>query len=87
MEVCCGMVRGLGKSWLPMVVTIFGACVLRIIWIYTIFAWNRTLPALYISYPISWALTAAMHVTCFVIFWRSIRRRLEALSPAGAASS
>ena len=87
MEVCCGMVRGLGKSWLPMVVTIFGACVLRIIWIYTIFAWDRTLPALYISYPISWALTAAMHVVCFVIFWRSIRRRLEALSPAGAASS
>ena len=33
MEVCCGMVRGLGKSWLPMVVTIFGACVMRIVWI------------------------------------------------------
>ena len=82
MEVCCGMVRGLGKSWLPMVVTIFGACVLRIVWIYTIFAWNRTLPALYISYPISWVLTAAMHVVCFVIFWRSIRRRLEQSAPA-----
>ena len=37
METCCGMVRGLGRSWMPMVVTIFGACVLRIIWIYTIF--------------------------------------------------
>ena len=46
MEVCCGMVRGLGKSWLPMVVTIFGACVMRIVWIYTIFAWKHTLPAL-----------------------------------------
>ena len=61
MEVCCGMVRGLGKSWLPMIVTIFGACILRIIWIYTIFAWDHTLPALYISYPISWVVTAAMH--------------------------
>ena len=48
MEVCCGMVRGLGKSWLPMVVTIFGACVMRIVWIYTSFARKHTLPALYV---------------------------------------
>ena len=84
MEVCCGMVRGLGKSWLPMVVTIFGACVMRIVWIYTIFAWKHTLPALYVSYPISWVITAAMHVVCFVYFWKRIRRKLEQTAPAAA---
>lgn len=84
MEVCCGMVRGLGKSWLPMVVTIFGACVMRIVWIYTTFAWKHTLPALYVSYPISWVITAAMHVVCFVYFWKRIRRKLEQTAPAAA---
>ena len=84
MEVCCGMVRGLGKSWLPMVVTIFGACVMRTVWIYTIFAWKHTLPALYVSYPISWVITAAMHVVCFVYFWKRIRRKLEQTAPAAA---
>ena len=84
MEVCCGMVRGLGKSGLPMVVTIFGACVMRIVWIYTIFAWKHTLPALYVSYPISWVITAAMHVVCFVYFWKRIRRKLEQTAPAAA---
>ena len=84
MEVCGGMVRGLGNSWLPMVVTIFGACVMRIVWIYTIFAWKHTLPALYVSYPISWVITAAMHVVCFVYFWKRIRRKLEQTAPAAA---
>ena len=81
MEVMCGMVRGLGKSWLPMIVTIFGACILRIIWIYTIFAWDHTLPALYISYPISWVVTAAMHAVCFAVYWKRLRRQLEAAAP------
>ena len=82
MEVCCGMVRGLGKSWLPMVVAIFGACVMRIVWIYTVFAWEHTLPALYVSYPISWVITAAMHVVCFIYFWKRIRQKLEQTAPA-----
>lgn len=79
MEVCCGMVRGLGKSWLPMVVTIFGACILRIVWIYTIFAWDHTLPTLYLSYPVSWLITALMHVACFFYFWRRMKARLTAV--------
>ena len=86
MEVCCGMVRGLGKSWLPMIVTIFGACVLRIIWIYTVFAWEHTLPVLYISYPISWVLTAIMHVTCFVCCWKRLRPKLEQIAPEYTAA-
>lgn len=79
METCCGMVRGLGKSWLPMVVTIFGVCVLRIIWIYTIFAWDHTLTTLYLSYPVSWLITALMHVACFFYFWRRMKARLTAV--------
>ena len=78
MEVCCGMVRGLGRSWMPMVVTIFGACVLRIIWIYTIFQTHHTLDVLYLSYPVSWVVTSAVHVLCFILIYRRMMARWNA---------
>lgn len=68
MEVICGSVRGMGYSIVPMIVSVFGACVFRIIWIYTIFASYQTLESIYISYPISWALTALAHFICFLIY-------------------
>lgn len=67
MDVLVGSIRGLGYAIMPMIVSLMGACVFRIIWIYTIFQWNRSLHTLYISYPISWALTAFVHVICFLI--------------------
>ena len=45
------MLRGMGESMLPMVVSMIGSCLLRVVWIYTIFAADRTLPVLYLSYP------------------------------------
>lgn len=67
MDVMVGAIRGLGYAVLPMIVSLMGACVFRIIYIYTVFEWNRTLHTLYISYPISWAMTAAVHIVCFLI--------------------
>lgn len=75
MEVCCGMVRGLGSSWLPMIVSIFGACVLRIVWICTVFQFWHTLQSLYLSYPVSWVVTTATHALCFVLLYRRMMAR------------
>ena len=77
MEVCCGMVRGLGKSWLPMIVTIFGACILRIIWIYTVFAHFHTIPSLYILYPFSWLLTGAAEIAYFLYCYKKYVKPLD----------
>ena len=76
MEDACGMVRGLGKSWLPMFVTGIGACLSRIIWIYTVFQAVHTPEILYLSYPLSWILTALMHVVCFILTYRNLAQRL-----------
>ena len=76
MDSFCGMVRGLGAAWTPMLVGLVGACLMRIVWIWTVFRWHHTLGALYVSYPISWFITAAAHAVCFVIFWRRTRARL-----------
>lgn len=76
MDVMVGSIRGLGYAVMPMIVSLMGACVFRIIWIYTIFAWNRSLETLYISYPISWALTFFAHAICFLIVRKKMEKRM-----------
>lgn len=67
MDVFVGSLRGMGYSVMPMLVSLTGACLFRIIWIFTIFAANRSLFVLYFSYPVSWALTATAHFICYMI--------------------
>lgn len=75
MDVVCGSVRGLGSSVVPTIVSLTGACGLRILWIYTIFAENRTLFFLYLSYPITWVITFSAHLVCFFIFLHRRKKR------------
>lgn len=70
MDVMVGQLRGIGYSILPMVVSLAGACGLRIIWIMTVFAANPTQQTLYISYPISWGTTFAIHLICYLVVSR-----------------
>lgn len=79
MDVCVGSIRGLGYAVLPMIVSLLGACVFRVVWIYTVFQWDRSLHTLYISYPISWAMTAAAHIICFIIVRKRVERRMRSL--------
>ena len=80
MEVGSGVMRGFGKSIAPMIVSLLGSCVFRIAWIYTIFEMNPTLTMLYISYPISWIVTGAVHfLFCFVTLQRRVREERAAM--------
>ncbi len=72
MDVMVGSIRGLGYSVLPMLVSLTGACAFRVLWIFTVFSWERTLICLYISYPVSWLLTASAHFICYLV----VRRRV-----------
>lgn len=69
MEVLVGQLRGIGYSIMPMIVSLTGACVLRIVWILTIFQVPQyhTLEVLFISYPISWVVTFSAHLACYLI--------------------
>ena len=75
MEVGCGGMRGLGRSWLPTSVTLLGACGLRVVWIFTVFRELHTLDSLYVSYPISWTVTFLAHMVCFFLAFRKVRRQ------------
>ncbi len=57
MDVMQGILRGFSYSLLPMIIVLLGVCILRILWIYTVFSFFPMLKMLYIIYPISWALT------------------------------
>lgn len=71
MDVLVGSIRGMGYSIMPMIVSLLGACGLRVLWIFTIFQWSRSLETLYISYPITWTVTLLVH---FVCFWHGIKK-------------
>lgn len=75
MDVMVGALRGMGYSVMPMFVSLTGACLFRVVWIYTIFRSYHTLKCLYLSYPISWTLTFAVHAICFaIVYYRLIRK-------------
>ena len=65
MDVMVGQMRGIGYSIMPMIVSLTGACLFRIVWIMTVFAGNHTLEILYLSYPVSWFITFAAHMACY----------------------
>lgn len=79
MEVGCGAMRGLGKSIAPMLVALVGSCLFRVVWIYTVFAAMPTMFVLYLSYPVSWGLTAAVHHLMYQSNMRRLERSAEGL--------
>lgn len=72
MDVSTGALRGLGESFAPMLISVLGVCGIRIGWIYTIFQIPQfhTPQSLYISYPVSWAITFLCQMAAFVIVYR-----------------
>ncbi len=68
MDVMAGAIRGIGYSIMPMIVSLLGACVFRLIWIATIFQIDgyHTVTTVYESYPISWMITFSVHILCFI---------------------
>lgn len=84
MEVTSGSLRGMGSSLIPMLTAIIGACVFRIVWVYTVFQIFHTPTGLFISYPISWVLTFAANVISFCIVYRKkVKKHNDAQSLVG----
>lgn len=81
MNVLVGAMRGLGSSLTPMVICIFGVCVLRVVWIYTVFPLDRTFLMLFLSYPVTWVITALIEAVCLFF----IRKR--AIAQAGGMAA
>ena len=72
MDTLVGVLRGLGSSVIPMFTSIVGACGLRLLWVATVFPRYRTPVCLYLSYPVTWAVTALFH---FLFLMLVVRKR------------
>lgn len=77
MDVMVGAMRGIGYSILPMIVSLVGACGLRIVWIYTVFVKFRTLDILFISYPVTWTITFLSHLVCYYIVTKKYKDKFR----------
>lgn len=71
--------RGMGHSILPAAFSILGSCVLRIVWIYTIFQITDTFEMLMNVYPVSWAITGVAVLIAYAIISRREYRKMKAV--------
>ena len=77
MDVAGCQIRGMGKSVEPMVITLLGACGIRVLWLYTGFPLRKELWNLYLSYPISWTITFIALTICYFIFEKRIKQNAK----------
>ncbi len=70
-----GVLRGLGASFINMVMSIIGVCGIRIVWILTIFKAIGTFEALLVCYPLSWAGTFVMHFIMFLFVFKKEKKK------------
>ncbi len=87
MDVLASSMRGMGNSLLPMLVTLAGVVGIRIVWLYTVFAWRHTLVELYLSYPVSWLGTAAVHFLCFMSLYKKLIKNQNGMPTPQSAGS
>lgn len=81
MNVYPGITRGMGYSISPMLSTLIGACLLRIVWLWTVFAANPTPIVLFACYPVTWFMSGLGQVGIYLYARKRIRQK-DSLSPA-----
>ena len=77
-DTVVGTMRGMGNSTLPMVISVFGICAFRILWLYTAFARVPTFAMLLVGYPVSWAVTLIGQLICYLLMKKRVIARYDA---------
>lgn len=79
MEVIRGTIQGMGESFVPMIISLIGVCVLRLVWIYTVLPFHKTIAMLFLSYPISWIIS----VIALYVYYRKILKNYSGAEVGG----
>lgn len=77
METLSGVLRGMGKSLYTMVVALITSCILRIVWVNTVFLISPTLPTIFCVYPITWALGILAYTVIIIYFSRKLTKPIN----------
>ena len=73
-EISASALRGMGKSMLPTILTVFGTCLLRIVWVYAVCPVWTSFSTIMLVYPVSWVATGTM---VSMAFYLTARKRLS----------
>ena len=72
-----GAYKAAAVQFVGYLISLVGACVTRVIWIYTVFAAVPTLQVLYSCYPVSWLFTILMQIVAFFVIRHNLQKRLS----------
>lgn len=76
-EIFVSGIRGIGHSFTPMLTSIFGICGIRIIYVATVYKLFSSLPSLYLTYPLSWVITAIVNGILFYRIWKKTADKMK----------
>ena len=74
MEVGSALLRSIGHSFKSLIITFIGSCLLRVVWVFTVFISFNQIEVLYLSYPISWLVTAITLLVMFFFCYKKEKR-------------
>ena len=73
LDIFVGSLRGMGKAIVPTLLSIFGICGVRLLWIWTVLPIQKTLSSIYVAFPLSWSITTVLQM----VYWFVQRRKLD----------
>jgi Na+-driven multidrug efflux pump len=76
MDVMAGVLKGLGYSLAPMIISVICICGIRIVWRYAAFPLEtfNSIEGIYLSYPISWSVAFVCYLTLYIFARRKVKR-------------
>ena len=77
MDTVANTVRGMGKSLVPMIITLITVCAMRILWVYTVFAQFKIIDVVYWSYPVTWGLASVAQIIYFIAVYKSKKPKIK----------
>ena len=79
MDCLANVIRGMGHSFVPMIITLVGVCGFRVIWIFSVFRMERfhSCETIYYSYPISWIVALVFLAISLAVLFRRISKNAQ----------
>ena len=82
MEAISGVLRGMGASVTPTVLSLIGTCFARVAWVFTVFATYPTVEVLFLCYPLTWIFASLLQFGGTAVFYLKLRRKERVPEPA-----
>ena len=77
MSMLPGVIRGFGSSLPPSIISLVGACGIRIVWVYTIFKAYHHMSVLFLVHPVTWIITNIALTINLIIVYKHAKKKME----------